>query len=43
MNFWMVTVMSNEFKEWIAPYCNKCAKKMPYKMIDINEWFEDGE
>lgn len=28
---------------WIAPYCNKCAKKMPYKMIDINEWFEDGE
>lgn len=26
---------------WISPYCDDCAEKIPYDMVDINEWLEE--
>lgn len=28
---------------WISPWCDSCAEKIPYKMIDIDEWFKEVE
>lgn len=28
---------------WISPWCDACAEKIPYKMVDINEWFREDE
>ena len=29
---------------WVSPFCDVCAENLPYKMVDIDEWFkEDNE
>ena len=28
---------------WISPWCDTCADQIPYKMIDIDEWFKEVE